>query len=422
MKMPSKKALIWSAIGIAAVWMTVNALRPNPVPVDLGEASRGPLRVTVDEDGETRIREPYVISAPLAGRLLRVELQPGDAIHKDQALAAIDPGSPGLLDARTEAEAKARVNAAEARHDKAANEHEIAVADLEKAERYLTRDLGRFEKGHISQPVLEDTQHAQRVARSNVEAAKSTMEIAKFELEQARAALLHAQSIQNGEAGSSERNFQVQSPITGAVLRRFQESSTVIPAGERILEIGDPNDLEIRIDVLSQDAVKIKPGQRIIIEHWGGEHPLEAHVRRVEPSAFTKVSALGVEEQRVWIIGDFAAGDSEEMTGPDSGETDSAPNPPPFHQLGDAYRIEARIVIWENADVLRVPSGALFRIEGKWSVYLWRDGKARLTTVEVGQNNGIDAEILSGLEPGDRVVLHPSDQVEDGVLLKNRAE
>ncbi len=419
MKKPSKKKLIWTAGALLVLLMIFNAMRSKRVEVDLGEVTRGPLMVTVDEDGEARVREPYLISAPLAGRLLRVELEPGDEIEKGQSLLAIDPGEPGLLDARTEAEAEARVNAAEARHRVAVTKFEIAEAEAAKAARYLIRDEGRFEKGNIAQPTLEDTKHADRIAKSNLDAAKSAVEISKFELEQAQAAVLYSRSVQDHDDKSSHTHFEIKSPIEGVVLRRFQESSTVIPGGARILEIGDPADLEIRIDTLSQDAVKIASGQRIIIEHWGGDIPLQAHVRRVEPSAFTKVSALGVDEQRVWIFADLATKKPEKKQGqvPDQTEFGDLIHQ---QQLGDGYRIEARIVVWEKEDVLRVPAGALFRQKDQWCVYVHREGKAKLTILKLGQNNGIEAEVISGIVAGDRVVLHPSDQVTDGAAIKNR--
>ena len=417
---PMKRNPLPWLVGIAVIGLLVYlGLRPKPVAVDLGEVAEGPMRVTVDEDGETRIREPYLISAPLAGRLLRVKLEPGDEIRKEQVLSAIDPSVPGLLDARSEAEAEARVNATEAAYRRAESQLEIAQADTEQAERYYERDLGRVERGNISDATLEDTEHALRVARSNLAAAKSTLDIARFDREQAKAALLYSKSL-SGDAGESGRHFEIASPIDGVVLRRFQESSTMVPAGERILEIGDPRDLEVRIDVLSQDAVRIQPGQRIIIEHWGGPRNLTAWVRRVEPSAFTKVSALGVDEQRVWVYGDFAETEAEsdpssrpENVPPETGSIEDG--------LGDAYRVEARIVTWERDQVLRVPAGALFR-EGDddrhWAVFrLSPQDTAERVRIEIGARNDQVAEVLSGLAPGDRVVLHPSDQVDEGSRL-----
>ena len=298
--------LKWSLVPALAllVWW---GLRPAPVEIDTAAAERGVLEITVEEDGETRIRDPYLISAPLSGRLVRVELEPGDTISRGQVIAAIDPGEPGLLDVRTRTEFEARVKAAEASHRRALSQLEIAEAEAEKAQRHHERDKRRLERGEIAAPMLADSETQLRVARGNVSATRSVLDVALFELEQARAALLHSRTLESdlppesdgaesgsGDPDSSEtgRAFEIESPIDGVILRRFQESSTVVGAGERILEIGDPEDLEIRIDVLSGDAVRIRPGHLVRLEHWGGEQTLEAHVRRIEPSAFTKVSAL----------------------------------------------------------------------------------------------------------------------------------
>ncbi len=430
-----RKSLYWIIAGAILSLFVYLGIRPKPVEVDLGTVSRGELVVTVNEDGETRIREPYLISAPLAGRLLRVELEPGDLIDKDEVLAAIDPGEPGLLDARTEAEAQARVNAAQAAFERAESQLDIAKADLDQAQRYFDRDLGRLDRGNISEATLEDTEHQLRVARNNVSAAQSSREIAKFDLEQARAALIYSKSLSREDAPTG-RHFEIHSPIEGVVLRKFQESSTVVPAGERILEIGDPHDLEVRIDVLSQDAVRIRPGQRVVIEHWGGEENLTAWVRRVEPSAFTKVSALGVDEQRVWVYGDFAR-DDPQTTATEEGQVadptgSNAPDPASdergeAHALGDAYRIEARIVVWEQGDALKVPAGALFRDgnaesdERSWAVYRkTAGGEAERVRVTLGERNDQEAQVLEGLSEGDRVVLHPSDKVKAGTMLESR--
>lgn len=412
------KSLLWTAAALGAGALVYAGLRERPAEVDLRTVSRGPLVVTVNEDGETRIRDPYLISAPLAGRLLRIELEPGDEVRKDEPLATIDPGEPGLLDARTEAEAQARVSSAEAAYQRTQSQLDIAKAEYDQAQRYFQRDQGRFEQQNIAAATLEDSAHALRVARGNLAAAQSTQEIARFDLEQARAALLHSQSLSASGTRPEGRQFEIRSPIDGVVLRRFQESSTVVPLGERLLEIGDPHDLEVRIDVLSQDAVRIRPGQRIVIEQWGGSAELSAWVRRVEPSAFTKVSALGVDEQRVWVYADFAEAGAI-PPGQAAGPTGSNPDPPP---LGDAYRIEARIVVWEQPDVLKVPAGALFREGDSWAVYR-RDasGSAERLLVGIGQRNDLEAEVLSGLQAGDRVVLHPGDRVRPGVTLRERA-
>lgn len=432
--------LLW-LLALAALGATAYAaLRPRPVEADLAEAARGPFVVTVDESGETRVRELYAITAPLGGRLERIALEPGDFVEAGQVLAEIVPGEPALLDSRSEAELAARARAAEAAHEIARSRREIAEAEEEKALRYYQRDQRRLEQGGISAPMLEDAAHALRVARGSHAAARSAEEVARYELEQARAALTHTRSL-TGEGGGAEdagtgavagvdtdagaARFTLRSPVEGYVLRRYQESSVPVAPGEPLLEVGDPRQLELRIDVLSQDAVRIRPGQRIRVEHWGGEGALEGWVRRVEPAAFTKVSALGVEEKRVWVYGDLV---DRQATGEvrleDPGEL-----APPAEQhaarLGDAYRVEARIVVYEKDGVLSVPAGALFR-EGagegaSWAVFrLDAASRAELAHVVVGERNEVAAEVLEGLEEGDRVVLHPGDRVRPGALVRER--
>lgn len=410
-----RRWLKWAIVPLILllVWF---GLRPRPVEVDVGTVTRGPFEITVDDDGETRIRDPYLISAPLSGRLVRVELEPGDLVTTGQVIAVIDPGEPELLDERTQAITEARVHMAEAAVARARSQLAVNQAEAEKAQRYYERDRKRMENGEIAAPMLEDMEHLLRVARNNSEAAESALEMTQFDLEQAKAALQHSTNLlADGGGGGSSRQFEIRSPIDGVVLRRFQESSTVLQVAGEIIEIGDPDDLEIRIDVLSEDAVKIRPGNLVRIEHWGGPQPLEALVRRVEPSAFTKVSALGVDEQRVWVYADFSSEDPADETA--SPEVDAG-----RALLGDGYRIEARIVVDREESALKVPSGALFREPGKdgWSVYRVENGKAALAGIERGRDNGIEASVEGGLEEGDTVILHPGDRVDDGVKVEVR--
>ncbi len=400
----SRKYLLTIAAAISVAAILYLTIRPAPVPAELAEVHRGRLRITVDEDGETRVREPYLITAPLAGQLERIALDPGDAVEAGDVLAAIQPAWPELLDPRSEAEARARYRAADARFARGESDFEVARAELEKWERYLRRDEARLRSGNISGPMLEDTRLALRVARGQAKAAESALEVLQFERDVAEAALQFFPPASGEEGGGvGGARLEVRSPIGGVVLRRFLESRATVPAGEHLLEVGDPRDLEIRIDVLSQDAVRIRPGQQMIVERWGGKVDLAATVRLVEPSAFTKVSALGVEEQRVYVYADFTGDRPEDGMG-----------------LGDGYRIEARIVVWEKADALIVPAGALFRVDGAWRVFRLTERKAVETPVEIGRNNGIEAEILSGLEEGDRVVLHPGDRIAEGVIVEPR--
>lgn len=381
------------------LYLIISAMIPNPVLVDLGEVSRGPMQVTVDEDGQTRIRERYEVSTPLAGRLQRIELDPGDpVVAGETVLAVIEPGDPSLLDARALAAAEARVKAAELTIKQTSTSLAQAKEDAVFAKRELHRFAALHAEGIAADHQYEAARLAERKADEALRSITIAQQISQFELAQAQAALIFSRP----DATPDAQRFEIRAPINGKVLRLFQESSAVVPIGAKLLELGDPRDLEVRLDVLSTDAVRIEPGQRVILDHWGGPHPLEARIRHVEPSAFTKISALGVEEQRVFVIADL-------IDPPDRRPT-----------LGDAYRVEARVIVWEAEQALRVPAGALFRRGPDWAVFEVVEGLARPRTVEIGENNGLEAETLSGLEAGATVILHPTDQIADGVKIQRR--
>lgn len=396
-----KSWLLLTLSALAVLFLLWYAFMPQPVDVELARATRGPLRVTVDEDGRTRIRERYVVSSPLAGRVLRIELHPGDPVEPGKTLlATIEPNDPALLDERAQAEAEARVKAAEATRELArvevdrtrqANDH--AKSELARAEQLLASRA-------ITREELELRAFRERSTAEEQRSALVSVQIAEFELEQARAALLRTRPRSPGE--ESPPRLEVRCPIHGQVLRVFQESATVVTPGTRLVEVGDPADLEIEIDVLSSDAVKITTGAKVWLEHWGGDSPLLAEVRLVEPAAFTKISALGVEEQRVWVIANFIDPRDKRPT------------------LGDAYRVEARIVTWERPEVLKIPAGALFRWGDEFAVFTVADGRAKRTTVRSGHSNGLETEILEGLDEGATVILYPSDRIRDGIRVSER--
>lgn len=373
-----------AALGALGLW---RLLQPSPVEVDLAAAARGPLVVTVDREGKTRVKERYAVAAPLAGRLRRISLHAGDEVHEGQTvLAEIEPVDPALLDARSLAEAQARVGAAVEAIHRADENLQHAIEELRRAEALRPSDVA-------SQEDLEHAQHRERIARYE-------QKIAHYERDIAQAALLRVQPSAAEESTSAA--LVIKSPISGVVLNVAQESSRVIPTGAEILSLGDMAELECVVDLLSRDAVRVRPGAKAFLDHWGGQRPLTGRVRRIEPGGFTKISALGVEEQRVNVLIDFDEPPQERSL------------------LGDGYRVEARIVLSEADEVLQVPAGAVFRDRGKWAVYRVMDDKARLTAVEVGQHNGREAEILSGLAAGDVVVLYPSDRVRDSVAVAER--
>lgn len=377
-------------------------LWPRPVDVDLAGVTRGPMRVTVDEEGKTRIRERYLVSAPLAGSLLRIPLKAGSPVVAGQTvLAVLEPGDPAFLNAREKAETEARVKAAEAagqladaRVVAARKEYDLAVGNFARVRQAHARGAASAEDLHTAEV-------REQVRAEEVRAALFTARVSTFELELAKAALVRSEP--KSALPPEDRRLEIRPPVDGKVLRVFQESAAVVTPGTRLLELGDPTDLEMVIEVLSTDAVKIAPGNRVVVERWGGDEPLSGRVRLVEPAAFLKVSALGVEEQRVNVVADFTDPLEKRNT------------------LGDAYRVEARIIIWEADDVMKVPAGALFRAPGGgWAVFAVRGGRARVSAVELGRSNGIEAEVRGGLTPEDRVVLHPSDRVKDGGRVTGR--
>jgi len=406
------------------------AFLPEPIEVDLVAVERGMLRVTVDEDGKTRIREKYVVSAPLNGRILRISMDPGDKVDAGKTLLTmIEPRDPELLDARTIAQAEASVKAAEAALKQTEPMLEKVRAEQAYAEAEWTRLREAYSRNAVSLSELESAELLYRQRSEELRSARSAQEIAQFELQQARAALLrsrpredaapHAnppggdgtaatadETLSNGNGGW---NFPIYSPINGLVLRVFQESAAVVTPGTPLVELGDPSDLEVEVDVLSRDAVKIEVGDLVLLEHWGGERPLEGVVRVVEPAGFTKISTLGVEEQRVNVIIDLIDRTEESIDPVDDRRS-----------LGDGFRVEARIVIDEARDVLKVPTSALFRVGGESAVFRVVDGLVHQQRVKIGRQNGLEAEVLAGLSEGDQVVLHPSDQIEEGVQVRPR--
>ena len=389
-----RRALVLALAAAGGLGGLLWLLRPAPVRVELGVVDRGPLEVTVDEEGRTRVRNRYVIAAPVAGGLERISLDAGDAVAAGAAVARV---SPAPLDPRATAQAEARLEAAIALRGEARARVGQAKAALAQAQRDLQRARTLAAAGTVSDQGLEQAElaHASRV--EELHGAREAEDAAAHEVQAAEAVLLAAGG---GAPTTSTRGkdafVEVRSPATGHVLRVFEESQRVVSVGTPLLEVGDPSDLEIVVDVLSADAVKIRPGAEMRLGAWGGEGTLRARVRRVEPSGFTKLSALGVEEQRVNVIGDFV-------------------DPP--GALGDGYRLEARIVVWRADDVVRLPASALFRSGEAWHVFGVENGRARLRAVEVGQRGVEAAEVLSGIEPGSGVVLHPTDRVADGVRI-----
>lgn len=387
--------VFWLVVVLGGAGAVAWSFRPRPVAVEAAVIGRGPLATTVEDDGKTRLKARFVVSAPLAGRIARSPWHAGDPIEAGRSvLAAIEPGDPALLDARARTEATARVAAAKASREKAEAELERAVATHGLARAELERAARLSGGGSLAREEFDRLDAAERTAAAEVKAKTSAVRIAGFDEELAKAAFVRIQPETSGDAPA---RLEILSPITGQVLRVFAESEGLVPAGAPLLEVGDPSDLEIVVDVLSSDAVRIREGAPAIVEGWGGEHPLAARVRRVEPTAFTKVSALGIEEQRVFVILDFE-GDPKTRPG-----------------LGDGFRVEARITVWSAESVLVLPLGALHRSGDRWAVFVVEDGRARCRTIEVGHFGRNTVEVTAGLDAGAAVVLYPGDRVDDGV-------
>ena len=385
----SKRALT-AVVVIVLAAAAVQAALPKPVDVETDKVDKGSLVVTVDEDGVTRVKDRYIVSAPLSGNLARIELHAGDEVKRGAVLARILPARAPLLDARTRKEAAAQVSRAEAATLQARAQIERARAALEFSKKDAARSRALYEKEIVTQAELDRAQLDERTRRAELTSAEFADKVAKHELSMARAALGRF----DGQPQKGDQ-FDVPSPIDGRVLKVIQQSEGVVPAGAPLLEVGDPRALEIVVDVLTSDAVNIKPSRPVTIEEWGGS-PLQAAVRMVEPSAFTRVSSLGVEEQRVNAIIDLNV---------------------PYEKwsaLGDGYRVDARIQIYRAENKTRVPSGALFRRGQDWAAFAVIDGRARLRKLRLGRRNDEHAEVSKGLSAGERVIIHPSDQVSDG--------
>jgi HlyD family secretion protein len=396
MKKWLKRALL-AVLALGLVAAIASAYRPRPVAVDVEAVTRGPLEVNVTEPGKTRMKDRYIISAPVGGGLERITLRPGDIVAEKQVLARMGSLEPPLLDARSRAQADAQVRAATAARQQAEVGLERARAALEFARGEVERQRKLAAAGSSPERSLEQALFEERTRAQEVASAQSAVLIAQQQLEMARAARGRMDQRPEGH-----EHLEIRAPVRGWVLRVMQESEGTVAAGTPLMEIGDPTVLEVVVDVLSQDAVRIQPGARVSIEHWGGDAPLVGRVRRVEPAAFTRTSALGVEEQRVNVV--IALEEPVERR----------------KALGDGYRVEARITLWEGEDVVQVPESALFRKGEGWAVFLADAGRVRLRPVKLGQRNGLRAQVLEGLAPGDKVIVHPGDSVRDGVSYAER--
>jgi HlyD family secretion protein len=380
-----QRRYVWYAAGLLAiVWVAFRLLRPETVPVDVAPAVLGPLVETVGDEGQTRVRHRHIITAPLPGRLQRITLQVGDSVGAGMVVARL---APLPLDARSRQQAEAALEAARDLERMSAAAVGEARTALEQAREDRERGAALAGGGGLAPADLQRLELIERARLRGVEAAEAQAQATAHDAERARLALLAS-----GRAAGTA-TLALVCPIGGRVLALPEQSERTVVAGQTLLEIGDPADLELIVDLLSTDAVKVQPGQRLLVDGWGGGTTLEGRVRRVEPAGFTKISALGVEEQRVNVVGDF----------------DSVPP-----RIGDRYRLDVRVVLWAGDSVLTVPASALFRRGEAWALFTVEEGRARERIVTVGHESATESEITAGVSPGALVIRHPTDRVRDG--------
>lgn len=376
------------------------AFWPRRVPVDIATIREAPMAVTIEDDGVTRVREVYVLSAPVSGRLLRIEAHAGDTIEAQKTvIAMIEPVDPSFRDARAQRELEFTVSAARAARELASSAVRGREAELKLARLERDRIRPLFSKGIVPKARLDSAEMSVAMLEAALSTAEAAFRQRDFELKTTEAALIVPS---DDPMRKSNRRFAVRAPIGGQILRVVHESEGVVQMGQPLVEVGDPADLEIVVDLLSTEAVKVTPGNAVLITRWGGDGALNAKVRRVEPFGTTKISSLGIEEQRVNVIIDL---------------TDPRTR---WQRLGHGYQIDAAIVRWRTERALQVPVGALFRNGDSWTVFRSEDGRARLTPIKIGHLNDDVAEVVSGLTAGDQVISHPSEGVAEGVGLVPR--
>jgi HlyD family secretion protein len=397
--MSRNRWIVVTSIAAAVVFAIVYGFMPKPVTVDIAKAARGPMMVTVEEEGRTRVKERYVISAPVAGFLRRIERDVGDPVKKGQTVAELEPLRSAVLDPRSRAAAEAAVSAAKAALRAADEIVRARDADAEYAKANAARSGKLYASGYISKDAMDQSESEEKRTRASLLSAEAAAEAARSELDKARTSLGYSAADQAVVRG---KVVAVRSPVDGRVLKVHHESEGTVNPGDPLIDIGDPAGLEVKAEVLSEDAVKIKPGMTVLFERWGGDANLSGRVRVVEPAGFTKISSLGVEEQRTLVIADIAA------------------PPGSAQRLGDGYRVDARFVIWEGKNVLQVPASALFRKGDGWEVFVIRNKRARLRPVQVGQRTGLTAEIVAGLSEGEEVITHPDDSISEGTRIRPR--
>jgi HlyD family secretion protein len=372
-------------------------LRPRPPLVEGVTVTRGPLSASFTEEGKTRVIDRYLVSAPVAGFAQRIDLKVGDQVETGAPLLRLEPLRASVLDRRSRAEAEARVSAAEAALEAAKEQARAAAADAAFWEGELARIQELAQSGVVARDKLDQTTSDARRADASLRSAHFRVDVARHDLDAARTALRYSAAEPDSRAAEV---VTVRAPVSGRLLKRFRESEGVVAAADPLVEIGDSQGLEVVVEALSSDAVQLAPGGRAVLERWGGDDVLEARIRLIEPVAFTKVSALGVEEQRVLVILDIVSPREK------------------WKLLGDAFRVECRFILWEGENVLQGPAGAFFRTEEGWATFVVENGRAVERQVGIGHRGRVAVEIVSGVDEGDILVAHPSDSIPDGARIE----
>jgi len=398
MHIPLRQHPFITAIAVLIILLLVWGFWPQPVFIEAIKVTRAPLTVSIEEEGRTRVIDRYVISAPVDGVACRMQLHVGDPVEQGQVLLGITPLESQVLDPRSRAQAKAKVSAAKSALQAAKEQAGAATAAAQYAATEIKRLQTLVKKGLISHEAFDKASTEAQTTAAAKRSANFIVEVANYELQAAQTVLEYSA----GSSSTPAERVPVTSPINGKILKVARECEGPVRTGEPLLEVGDPAALEVEVDVLSADAVKIKQGMKVLFDRWGGEQPLQGKVRIIEPVGFTKVSALGVEEQRVLIISDFISPEKQ------------------WQRLGDGYRVEAHFILWHEEKVLQVPASSLFRYQEGWAVFVIEGNRAKRRVVKVGQRNGLTAQILEGVNEDERVINHPSDEVENGVSVTQR--
>ncbi|MDE1983873.1 MAG: efflux RND transporter periplasmic adaptor subunit [Gammaproteobacteria bacterium] len=391
--MKNLRRLILLVVAVLIIGGIVYAYLPQAVHVSVTTVSRGPMEVSIEDEGRTRVQERYVVTAPVSAYAPRLDFHVGDSVRAGQILALLEPLPPGVLDVRSRAEAQARLAQAKAALHAAQTNSDAARAAADYAQREFLRSRELMNTGAVSQAMLDQAESEARRNTALLASARAAIDVARYDVAAAETALRYTTALARNMGGEK---VPVTSPVDGVVLAVDHQNEGVVSPAQPLITVGDPHSLEVTVDLLSSDAVRVRPGTRVVLTRWGGTRPLEGRVRNVEPVAFTKISALGVEEQRAWVIVDITSPQKE------------------WSRLGDAYRLEAHFIVWSAADVVRVPTSALFRRSGSWAVLAVASGRLVERVVKIGERGDEFAQVLDGLSPGDAVVTFPDDSLRPG--------